>query len=84
MLNKTDIIRLFDEKFDKTEKQIPANATSNDIYELIRNIFYGIVHDIEFEYPSVIESETDENEQWFDEYYNFLVPDWFAEITEED
>lgn len=84
MLNKTDIIRLFDEKFDKTEKQIPANATSNDIYELIRNIFYDIVHDIEFEYPSVIESETDENEQWFDEYYNFLVPDWFAEITEED
>ena len=84
MFNKADIIRLFDEKFDKTEKQIPANATSNDIYELIRNIFYDIVHDIEFEYPSVIESETDENEQWFDEYYNFLVPDWFAEIMEED
>ena len=74
------IIKIFDEKFDNIKQNIPANATENDIYEIIREKFYDIAEEIEDEYPTIIDTETDENERWFDEYFNIIVPDWFEEI----
>ena len=75
-----ELIKLFDSKFDNYKFPNLKDKSKNDIYELVRDIFYDIAEEIEEEYPAIIETETDENERWFDEYYNILVNDWFDEL----
>lgn len=77
---ETRIIALFNSKYDEYNLSNLSDKSENDIYELIRDIFYDIAEEIEEENPYLIETENDENERWYDEYFNILVCDWFGEI----